>query len=395
MRDASLKILLLDQGRQSLPFLKSFSNAGHQVFIVCNTRICEGYFSRYPARRLLWPSYMKDPQAFKKQLIEFLKKQDIDVTLCVGDVSAEILSKNKDEISKYTKTTVPEYSKFIEVSDKLKLMEYCMENDIPCPVTHNLNKDTDINFIHEMDFPVIVKPRRGIGALGVQKVLNPESVRNILPEHTDKYGSLLIQEFIPQEGGMQYQAQAFLDEDSNMKVCMIIEKPRFFPVNGGTSTANVTVDKPEIVEVCKKLLEGIGWTGAADVDLILDPRDNVVKVLEINPRVTAGIKIGFAAGIDYADLHLKLALGKPIPKIESYQLGVYCRNIFMEILWYIFSTRFMKKTTKPSFFKFFGKSVVYQTFSSDDPFAGFGFFLNMSRKYLNINYLKEKLADNK
>ena len=62
-----LRILLLDQGRQALPFLKSFSKAGHETTIVCNTRLSEGYFSRYPVKRLIWPSYVKNRQAFEEQ----------------------------------------------------------------------------------------------------------------------------------------------------------------------------------------------------------------------------------------------------------------------------------------------------------------------------------------
>jgi predicted ATP-grasp superfamily ATP-dependent carboligase len=336
---------------------------------------------------------MKDPDGFEQKLLRFLQNHQMDVTLSVGDISSEILSKNRDEITKYTKVTVPEYSKFLEVTDKLSLMNFCMREGIPCPVTYGLDRNTSYDLIHSFQFPVIVKPRRGLGAIGVLKIDNPDEVVANLSDFTEKYGPLLIQEYIPQEQGMQYQAQAFLDQDNNMKVCMVIAKPRFFPVNGGTSTANVTVDKPEIVALCKTLLEGIGWTGPADVDLILDPRSQEVKILEVNPRVTAGIKIGFAAGIDYADLHLRLALDKPIPVIPSYQLGVYSRNIFMELLWYAFATKAMKKSTTPSFFKFFGKDVIDQTISLDDPLAGLGFFLNMTRKYLNLGYLKEKLGN--
>jgi D-aspartate ligase len=389
-----LKILLLDQGRQTLPFLKSLTKAGHQVINVCNSRISEGYFSRYPVEKLQWPNYNTDPEGFKNNLITYLKNNDIDVTLCFGDISAEIVSKNRDEIAKYTKVTVPDYNTFVRVTDKLQLMEYCMQNDIPCPVTCNLDHEVNPDFLNRFNFPVIIKPRKGIGALGVVRVDKPECVPAIASDLQVKYGPLLIQEYIPQNGGMQYQAQAFLDRENRMKVCMIIEKPRFFPVNGGTSTANVTVENPEIVETCKRLLEGIGWTGAADVDLILDPRDNEAKVLEINPRVTAGIKIGFAAGIDYADLQVKYAIGEEIPEIKEYKLGVYSRNIFMDILWYLFSTRDMKKSTHPPFFKFFGKNVIDQTLSIDDPLTGLGFFLNMVLKYTNIKYLKEKIGKN-
>ena len=126
------------------------------------------------------------------------------------------------------------------------------------------------------------------------------------------------------------------------------------------------------------------------MDFIYDPRDNTAKILEINPRVTAGIKVGFVAGIDYADLHVKLAMGEEIPEISTYKLGVYCRNFFLELLWYMLSDRTMKKNTTPPFFQVFRKNMVDQIFSWDDPLAGLGFFLNMVRKYLNVKNFKAK-----
>jgi len=46
---------------------------------------------------------------------------------------------------------------------------------------------------------------------------------------------LLIQEFSPLVNGTQFQAEVFLDAAGRMKVCMVIGKPRFLPVTGGTS----------------------------------------------------------------------------------------------------------------------------------------------------------------
>ena len=385
-----LNILLLDQGRQSLPFLKSYYKSGHRTTIVCNTKLSEGYFSRYPVKRLLWPSYVTDRPAFEKELMNYLRENEVDVTICVGDVSSDILSKNKKEVTRYTKVTVPDYSTFIEGADKLKLMQYCMARDLPCPRTYNLDEETLKNLHDFLEFPVMVKPVRGVGAIGVERFDTYEELVENYPSMKDQHGELIIQEFIAPDGSMQYQAEAFLDEKGHMKVCMVILKPRFFPVKGGTSTANLTIDHPEIVETTRKLLEGLNWRGAADVDYILDPRDNSAKILEINPRVTAGIKIGFAAGIDYADLHLKLAFGEEIPRIESYTLGVYCRNFFLEILWYLLSDREMKRQTTPPFFRIFRRNMVDQIFSLDDPLAGFGFFLSMIRRYSNIGRFKAK-----
>lgn len=390
MQGMRLNILLLDQGRQSLPFIKSFAKAGHNITVVCNTRLNECYFSRYPTKKLLWPSYIKYRKSFEIKLFDYLKNNNVDITISVGDISADILSKNRNEVTKYTSITLPKYSTFLKGANKLDLMKYCMANNLPCPKTYELNDDT-LKVINELiNFPVIVKPTRGVGAIGVVRFNTLEELKKKYNFLKNSFDQLIVQEYIPQEGGMQYQAEAFLDESHQMKVCMVITKPRFFPVNGGTSSANVTIEHPDIYKTTKLLLEGLKWKGAADVDFILDPRDQTVKILEINPRVTAGIKIGFSAGINYADLHLKLALREDIPEIKDYKLGIYCRNFFLEMLWYLFSDRHMKRNTKPGFFKFPDRNMVDQLFSWDDPFTALGFFLNMLKKYMNIRKLKAK-----
>lgn len=389
-----LRVLLLDSGRQALPFLKSLRLAGHHVTVACGARLSEAYLSRYANARLLWPDYFKDAAGFTDRLMEYLRAQRPDVTLSVGDVSAGILARNKAEVIRYTRVTVPNLEIFDQAADKANTMAFCMANDIPCPRTYPMY-DGDVEPILDgLQFPVMVKPRRGIGAIGVHRFDDADSLRRHFTHMREHHGELLVQEFIPLTGGMQFQAEAFLDSDSRMKVCMVILKPRFFPVTGGTSTANLTIDRPDIQQSVRRLLEGLRWVGPADVDLILDPRDNVPKILEINPRVTAGIKIGFAAGIDYADLHLRLAMGEPIPEIGSYRLGVYCRNLIMDMLWYLFSDRHSRKATPLPFFKFCGRDVYDQTFAIDDPLPSVGFALAMIKKYSNPSTWANKLGTN-
>ncbi len=387
-----LTVLLLDQARQALPFLRALHNSGHAVVAACHSRVNEVWFSRYPARKMLWPSYMDHREDFERRLLEYVRHHRVDVVLNVSDYSSEIVSRLREELEGDTRTAVPCYATFSRATDKLRLMEYCMEQGIPCPVTYDFTRGNLGTIAASLNFPVIVKPRRGVGAVGVARMASREALEGSLEQMETRFGPLLVQEYIPVEGGMQYQAEAFLDDEGVMKVCLVIQKPRFFPVRGGTSTANVTIMHPDIRETTRRLLEGLRWRGAADVDYILDPRSGVVKVLEINPRVTAGIKIGFAAGIDFASLHLNLALGKPIPAISSYTTGIYCRNIFLEMLWWLFSDRKMKQKTSPPFFPLWGKSMTDQVFSWDDPLAGVGFFLNMTGKYFHFSRWREKLG---
>jgi predicted ATP-grasp superfamily ATP-dependent carboligase len=179
-----------------------------------------------------------------------------------------------------------------------------------------------------------------------------------------------------------------MDAEAKMKVCVVILKPRFFPIAGGTGTAYVTIKRPDIEETVHQLLEGIKWTGPADVDFILDPRDQIPKVLEINPRVSACIKIAFAAGVDFANYTVDLALGLPIKKMVRYKQNVCLRNTVMESLWFISATGTMRRNTYPAFFSL--KNVVEETFSWSDPFTMLGYILGLIRKYSSIKKLRKK-----
>lgn len=387
-----MKVLLIGDGRQALPFLRALKRAGHHVAIACQGRLSIPYFSRYPDRRLLWANYSQDPGTFTSQLLCYLRRHRPDVTLALEDIPAGILSRNKAQALRYTHVSVPDPEVFDLAADKAKTMAFCMANDIPCPRTYFPDYQDLESILALAPMPLMVKPRRGIGAIGLHRVYSGEELRKHYPLLRERYGELIIQELIPLEGGTQFQAEAFLSADSKMKACLVIAKPRFFPVTGGTSSANVTIWRPDIQQTVRRLLEGIGWQGAADVDLILDPRDNVPKVLEINPRVTAGIKIGFVAGIDYADLDLRLATGRPVPEIPSYRLGVCLRNLSMEALWYLFSDRQARRSSRPPFFHFFGRDVYYQNFGLDDPMPAVGFLLSRIVKFSSPQAWKAKLG---
>jgi predicted ATP-grasp superfamily ATP-dependent carboligase len=189
-------------------------------------------------------------------------------------------------------------------------------------------------------------------------VFRYNSFDHLLDNYNDlhkKFGELFIQEFVTQKGGIQYQAEVFMDEYSQVKACVVIAKPRFFPVSGGTSTANVSIYNQEIEDISIKLLKSLNWVGAADIDFIFDPITKSYKVLEINPRVTAGIKIAFEAGVDFADLYVNFAQSRESHYQKNYKLDIYSRLLVLEFLWFIYSDRDTRKNTSPNFFNFFGK----------------------------------------
>ncbi len=386
----SKKILMLDgNSSQCLPLIRSFFKKGHWVTLVTPSKFSSGYFSRYAKEKLIWPKITGNEEEFYKVLRDHIRSTKYDVVLGLSDVSSGILSCHKEEVEKFVSTVVPNYKIFSMAVNKYATMQLCMANGIPCPLTFDDNEAYSEGLKKNLKFPAVVKPKRGVGAQGFTVVHDWNLLIEKLPELQQNYGSMLIQEYIPNQ--RQYTVEAFCDQNSELKACVISRKVRFFPVSGGTSSCNITVNEPEITLTVERLLKKLKWTGIANIDFVFDPRDNTYKVIEINPRIGATAKIAFLTGVDLSEMLLKLANGEDIKEIKSYDSDIILRNLLLEMLWFLFSSFKDKKRDRVMFFKFLGRNVSYQSFSIDDPFPSIGFVLGYMIKYANLKKLKQKI----
>jgi len=137
------------------------------------------------------------------------------------------------------------------------------------------------------------------------------------------------------------------------------------------------VERNDIIASCSKLLKIIKWRGAADIDLIQDPRDGKAKIMEINPRVSGSVKIVFSSGINIAEQIIQLATDKPVSNYLEYKKDVRLRCIHTDLLWFIKSSQ--RFNTKPSWFSW--KNTRDQIWSVDDPLPFFTFSIQAVLKY--------------
>jgi len=193
---------------------------------------------------------------------------------------------------------------------------------------------------------------------------------------------MLIQEYIPQTD-LQYKCEMYVDRNGVLKASCVFAKNRWYPVDGGSSTLNITVNRLDIEETCKLLLEKIGWIGYADIDLIQDPRDGIAKVMEINPRITGSVKICYAAGVNFSKLILQDFRKEKVDEAFNTNFELQMRYMHTDVLWFLKSKDRFR--CKPSWFNF--KNCIHQIFSWDDPwpsiaftFQGFGKLLKDRKK---------------
>lgn len=376
------KVLLIEgRARQVLPFAKSMYELGAEVTTYNGSKLDPGYASRYPQRKLLAFFDVKEPEKSFEALKTELEKYHYDMVIPMNDDIAIQLSKHKKELEQLTTPIVEDWDTFQFACDKLKTMQVCMENGLPCPKTFTSLEDF-IASEASVSYPLVVKPRTGCAAVGFHTSDTKEDVVDYFTKAQKKYGPMLIQEYIPQTD-LQYKCEMYVDRNGELKASCVFAKNRWFPVDGGSSTLNITVNRPDIEETCKLLLEKIGWIGFADIDLIQDPRDGIAKVMEINPRITGSVKICYAAGVNFSKLILQDFRKEKVDEAFNTNFGLQMRYMHTDVLWFLKSKDRFR--CKPSWFNF--KNYIHQIFSWDDPwpsiaftFQGFGKLLKDKRK---------------
>lgn len=373
---SNVRVLLIEgRARQVMPLMESLHKLGCHVTTYNASKLDMGYASHYPDKKVLSYCDAKDPDGSWRAISKELKTKQYDLVIPLNDFVAIMLSQHKEEMKPYVDIAANDWDVFQYASDKLKTMKVCMDNNIPCPKTYVADETlTDLSAL-DLQYPICIKPRTGFSAVGFRMIENPDHLEEIVKATKEKYGAPLIQEYIPQTD-LQYKAEIFVDKNGEIKSACVFSKVRWYPIDGGSSTLNMTVDRPDIVESCRKLLKAIHWHGYADIDLIQDPRDNVAKIMEINPRITGSVKICYACGVNFSEQILQDYLNIPVAPYMEYEKGKYLRYLHTDVLWFIKSpTRF---SCKPSWFDF--RNSVDQIWSAKDPWPWFTYTIaNITR----------------
>ena len=276
-------------------------------------------------------------------LIDFCKKNDITAIISLFDIDLYILSKNKKEFEKNGIFVVVSDEKAIEIcNDKWKTYEFLKKNDIDCPKTFKSLKETkDAVKDKNLDYPIIIKPRWGMGSIGIFIAENEEELdlftkkikKQIFNSYL-KYESeqnieecILYQEKI---NGIEYGLDVF--NDFNGKLVSLVAKQKIAMRAGETDVAKtVPIDKYK--EIAKKLSKGLKHIVDLDVD-IFETSDNRIMVLELNCRFGGQYPFSHLAGVNYPKQIVKWLFGEETdPSLLNAKINVLsCKDLVPVVL---------------------------------------------------------------
>lgn len=380
---AGKRILITDGvARQVLPIVKGLKKLECHITIICFSKLDLGYATKYVDRRILLDFKENDIKYQENFILNLIKKEKFDLVIPMSDETAEYLSRNKSTVLQHAAVAVNDYDVFIKAANKNNTMRICQDNGIPCPKTYCDTKAVDFS---QLVFPVVVKPETGCGSIGFHIVYDVNHLKKIIKEYEQNNYKLCIQEYIPQDGS-QYGAEVFRDKRGNFSFLVIDEKPRWFPLDGGSPTINISIHNKVMENMCKKLLDTMHWVGYANIDFVLDKRDKKPKIIEVNPRLSAGTKLNYCLGIDVAKVIMENEFSSKVTEYKEYNDGISISCCLTEILWFIKSPNRFK--AKPSILSLNNRSDV--VFDSGDIWPFVTFCIQSVLKYRKAMKLRER-----
>ena len=352
--------------RKSLAVVRSLGRKGIPVAVGERTFLNTSFFSKYCTRRLVYPSPQQSPNQFIEFLLKEIKKKQYDCLFPMEEGTLLLLAKYHSQISEYTYLLIPDLKKIEFVRDKGNLMRFAESHGFPVPKTwYSPPLSPSPAMGGGMGEGVVIKPRISSGSFGIVYVKKREDLISSYQNVHERYPFPLIQEWIPDGGGV-FGLSALFDEASSVKAAFVHKKLRMYPVQGGPSTLAEGVEHPQIMELGLSLLKSLNWVGVGMVEFKVDPRDGIPKLMEVNPRFWGSLQLAIVSGVDFPFLILKMARKECFDPVLRYAVGKRFRWLLLgDIL------HFLKHPQRfdlhPSFFNFFDPNTSYDIFSIDDP----------------------------
>lgn len=338
-----VRVLVTDGGnRNALAAVRALGRRGLEVWAGHRNRRAQSFYSRYCARSIRYPAPSRDYGRFVEFMLDFLSRRPCDVLLPTSDYSTLFASTHREELTPLIRLAVPDADALSIAMDKTRTLEVAENLGIEIPLTHCPREADDLHRLsRSIEYPCVLKPRRGAGATGIRY---PNSPAELLALHTMTAGTKdptydpsfpMIQEVVPGE----IHDVCALFNDGKAVASLTQKRLKMLPVTGGAGVLNETTDEPELRDRALALLEELRWHGPAQVEFKMDGRDATPKLMEVNGRFWGTLGLAIEAGVDFPYLTCQIASGRKVPINPDYRVGLQHRWIVPDGLMHIASSR--------------------------------------------------------
>ena len=313
--------MVLGSDYRGLGVVRSLGRRGVPVCVVSGGDDVLAAKSRYALHRVELRGVDDDEQS--EFLLDLAERLGLTgwVLFPTADESAALVARRHEQLSRQFELTSPPWRLLRWAHDKRLTYERAEALGLPYPRTWPVRSAAAAAEL-ELEFPVIVKPAvreefNPLTAAKAWRVDDRAALRDRLAAATELLDPelLVLQEVIP---GGEHFSYAALCERGRPLASVVARRTRQYPPDfGRASTFVETVDDPRVAALGDRFLAGIEFDGLAEVEFKRDPRDGVLKLLDVNPRVWGWHTLCQRAGVDFPFLAYRLARGESVPNVQA------------------------------------------------------------------------------
>ena len=314
----------------------------YKLFVLSTKKRTPAKFSRFTS---YYKYYKKTSEAnWLKIINDEIEKHNIAVVVPIAENEIRFFINKKHEISKTAQIIpLPKLEDFETAIDKHKLSVFLKTHLIPHPRSVYIKDPIDFQKVSpSLNFPILVKPLHEKGGDGIVKFNSSETFEAYLQSSKE----LFIQEYI---NGYDIDCSVLCLDGKVLTYTIqkgyLPGHNEYVPHLGFNFLKNDAV-----IEVVKKAMTKLNWTGLAHIDLRYDDDKNDYKIIEINARFWGSLEASKVAGTNFSDLVIQMALGKAVTYQEYEPIDYLRFKGYLKLLkrrpLSIFRTKFMLNNTE-------------------------------------------------
>lgn len=374
-----IRVLVMDGGgKQTLAMVRGLKEIGCHVTVLCSSKTDTCYVSNKPDEKIINPVIVERDENTLQFLLSLVSSGRYDVLMPVGELSTNFVTDHQAEFTAHVKLACAPREVYIKAFNKQTTFDTAIECGIPCPYTRHSKQDIE-EYLQKANFPLIIKPRQGLGSIGFHKFETEEEFRSYLADPSFNVDEYVVQEFVNFEN--RIGTNLFVDQKGNVCTAYAVDVLRWFPIDAGAGVLIQTVDAHEILQHAGKLLKELGWMGFANVAFMIDKESGEPRLLEINGRIPASIKMAYMCGFNISRQMLEMIYDEEVTVYpENTKFDMYIRHLDTDIAWFMKSPNRFR--SKPSWFSW--KNTQEILYSKDDKKPFFAHMFQRMFRYKTI-----------
>lgn len=259
---------------------------------------------------------MTDP-AYLNTILDICRKESVSAVLPLQEDELYLIASHRQLFSEAGITPIVSAAETIELCrDKYAFYQYLKKNALPALTSCNSFAAFEQELAAgRMKLPVFLKPSRGCGSIGVQKVAQADLLEALCRYQEEPY---IIQNFAQ---GEELGADIYVDLLTGKPVSIFVKKK--LRMRAGETEKSISCKEEALYTLIEKTLAPLSLAGPVDMDLFLI--DGQYYISEINPRFGGGYPHAYRCGVNFPQMIAANLAGQE----NRRQIGGYAENICM------------------------------------------------------------------